>query len=485
MKSLVVAAAMAVLSPTALAAQAASPAPAAAPAQKARLIVLSDIEADPDDSQSLVRLLLYANEIDIEGLVAITSTHMRAETHPETMRRIIDAYGQVRPNLAKHAAGYPAAQALAARVSVGQPAYGMAAIGPGKDTDGSRAIIAALDRPDPRPLWIAAWGGTNTLAQALQTLQATRAPAEVERLVGKLRVYAISDQDDAGAWIRKTFPNLFYIVSPGGYGAATWMGMGFSAEGLDNATVSNAWLAANIQQGHGPLGAAYPDVAYGMEGDTPSFLALIPNGLSDPERPDLGGWGGRYELHTPKIEDTDPKGFNGGVPVESETRPIWTNAVDRYTPYEASAHGRPIRAGGKTFEDFRVTLWRWRDAYQNDFAARIGWTTLPYEAANHPPVARLAHPDRLTVKAGETFVLDASPSTDPDGDSLSFLWFHYPEAGSWKAPIAPGGAENVYRVAFKAPAVTKSETAQFVVAVTDKGSPPVTRYQRVMVTITP
>lgn len=484
MRSLVLAAALVVLPPAVVAASAQA-APASASAQKARLIVLSDIEADPDDSQSLVRLLLYANEIDIEGLVAITSTHMRGEVHPQTMRRIIGAYGRVQPNLLKHAAGYPTAQSLLSKVSVGQPAYGMAAIGPGRDTDGSRAIIAALDRPDERPLWIAAWGGTNTLAQALLTLQATRSPAEVERLVGKLRVYAISDQDDTGAWIRKTFPRLFYVVSPGGYGAATWMGMGFAGEGLDNATVSNAWLAANIQQGHGPLGAAYPDVAYGMEGDTPSFLALIPNGLSDPERPDLGGWGGRYELRTPRIEDTDPKGFNGGVPVEPETRPIWTNATDRYTPYEASAHGRPIKAGGRTFEDFRVTLWRWRDAYQNDFAARIGWTTLPYEKANHPPVARLAHPDQLTVKAGETFVLDASPSTDPDGDSLSFLWFHYPEAGSWKTPIAPAGAENVYRTAFKAPMVSKPETAAFVVAVTDKGAPPVTRYQRVTVTITP
>ena len=484
MRSLVLAAALAVLPPTVAVAQA----PAAetpAPTQKARLIVLSDIEADPDDSQSLVRLLLYANEIDIEGLVAITSTHMRTEVHPETMRRIIAAYGQVQPNLTKHAAGYPSTQALQARVSVGQPAYGMAAIGPGKDTDGSRAIIAALDRPDPRPLWIGAWGGTNTLAQALTTLRATRSPAELDRLVSKLRVYAISDQDDTGAWIRKTFPKLFYIVSPGGYGAATWMGMGFSAEGLDNATVSNAWLAANIQQGHGPLGAAYPDVAYGMEGDTPAFLGLIPNGLNPPERPDWGGWGGRYRLYTPKLEDTDPKGFNGGVPVEPETRPIWTNAVDRYTPYEPAAHGRPIKAGKQSFEDFRVTLWRWRDAYQNDFAARIGWTALPYEKANHPPIVRLGHADHLTVKAGETFVLSAEPSTDPDGDSLSFLWFHYPEVGSWTSPIAPAGAENVYRSAFKAPAVSKPETAHFIVAVTDKGAPPVTRYRRVVVTITP
>lgn len=457
---------------------------AEAPA-KARLIVLSDIENEPDDTQSFVRLLLYANEIDLEALVATTSTHMRQEIHPESIRRLVATYGQVRPNLLLHAAGYPTAQALDARIRAGQPGYGLAATGPGKDTEGSRAIIAALDSPDPRPLWVSVWGGANTLAQALKTLSATRAPAEVERLVAKLRVYAISDQDDAGAWIRRTYPSLFYIVSPGGYGAATWGGMNQAVEGLDNTTVSNAWLATNIQQGRGPLGALYPDVAYGMEGDTPAFLNLIPTGLADPEHPDWGGWGGRYERYIPALEAMDPKGFNGAVPIEPETRPIWTNAVDTVTPHEPSANGRAVRLSARSFQDYRATIWRWRDAFQNDFAARIGWTTLPRDKANHPPIVALDHPDRLTARAGELFTLSARGSRDPDGDSLSYLWLHYPEPGSWKTPISPKTADNIYRVSFRAPPVTQPETAHFIVAVTDKGSPPLTRYRRVIVTILP
>ncbi len=457
---------------------------AATPA-KARLIVLSDIENEPDDTQSFVRLLLYANDIDIEAMIATTSTHMRGEIHPESIRRLVGLYGQVRPNLLLHAPGYPTAQVLEARILSGQPGYGMAATGPGEDSEGSRRIIAALDAADPRPVWVSVWGGANTLAQALTTLKATRSPQEVARLTAKLRVYTISDQDDAGAWIRKTFPDLFYIVSPGGYGAATWGGMNGPVDGLDNTRVSNLWLAEHIQQGHGPLGAAYPDVAYGMEGDTPAFLGLIPNGLSEPEHPEWGGWGGRYELYTPALEATDPKGFNGNVPIEPETRPIWTNAVDTVTPREPAVHGRAFAGGKKTFKDYRATIWRWRDAFQNDFAARIGWTTLPYAKANHPPIVRLDHADRLTVKAGERFVLSAKASSDPDGDSLSFHWFHYPEAGSWKTLIAPGGADNIYRVGFVAPEVTKEETAHFVVAVTDKGAPALTRYRRVIVTILP
>jgi hypothetical protein len=79
--------------------------------------------------------------------------------------------------------------------------------------------------------------------------RATRSPAELKRLVAKLRVYTISDQDDSGPWIRKEFPDLFYIVSPGGYGAATWTGMNKVVDGIDNTTISNAWLATHIQQG--------------------------------------------------------------------------------------------------------------------------------------------------------------------------------------------------------------------------------------------
>src|SRR3546814_20205391 len=100
-------------------------------------------------------------------------------------------------------------------------------------------------------------------------------------------------------------------------------------DGIDNTTISNAWLATHIQQGHGPMGAGYPDVAYGMEGDTPTFLGLIPNGLNAPERPDWGGWGGRYILRTPARNETDPTGFNGGLPVPQKTRPICTNPGDQ------------------------------------------------------------------------------------------------------------------------------------------------------------
>jgi hypothetical protein len=463
----------------------ASPPPDAALGPKQRLLVLTDIEADPDDSQSLVRLLLYSNQIDLEGLVATTSVHQRHAVHPESIRRIIDAYGAVRSNLLLHEPGYPTGEHLHSLVCAGQPHAGLEAIGEGKDSPGSNAIIAALRSPDPRPLWVSVWGGVNTLAQALHTIRATASRDEAGRLIAKLRVYTISDQDNAGPWIRREFPGVFYVVSPGGYGASIWIAITRDMEGADNATVSNSWLAHHIQQGHGPLGTMYPDVAYGMEGDTPSFLSLIPNGLSVPEHPDWGGWGGRYEHKIPDPATLDLNGFIG-IPYEPETRPIWTNATDSYTPTTSAELGRAVRPGDHTFTDARVTLWRWRTDFQNDFAARMDWCTKSFAEANHPPVPRLAHPDRLTVHAGDVFELSAGGTTDPDGDSLSYYWFHYPEVGGWGEEINPHvRAPNLYAVPFQAPKVAKARDAHFILKVTDKGSPPLTRYRRVIVTILP
>lgn len=450
-----------------------------------RLIVLSDIEADPDDTESMVRLMLYSDVIDLQGLIATTSTYQRTFVSPDSIRAVIRAYGQVQANLVRHDPNYPTADRLLALVKQGLPVYGLRGVGVGQDSEGSDWIVHVLEQPDPRPLWVTVWGGPNTLAQALFQLRATCSAAEVARLIAKLRVYAISDQDDSGLWIRRNFPDLFYVVSPGGYGGATWGGINQEIAGIDNTTIGNRWLATHIQQGHGPLGAMYPDVAYGMEGDTPSWLNLIPNGLSDPEHPDWGGWGGRYELYQPELSALDPKGFTGGVPVEPEPHPIWTNASDDYTPPVHGDYGRAIHPGTKSFHGNRVTIWRWRDAFQHDFAARMAWTSVDPKEANHPPVPQLRSPAALTVKSGEHFELDARDSTDPDGDSLSFYWQPYPEAGTCHVPPAFDGAENLARVHLVAPKVTTKQTVHIVLEVTDKGSPPLTRYRRVIVTVLP
>jgi hypothetical protein len=451
--------------------------------QKNRVVILTDIEADPDDTQSLVRLFLYSNEIDIKGLVATTSCWHQNQIDPESIQKVIQAYGEVQPNLLKHDKGFPKAEELSALVKNGIPRYGMTGVGKGMDSEGSDWIIKVLEEDDERPLWISTWGGVNTLAQALYKIDKTKSKKQAKRLIDKLRVYTISDQDDSGIWIRNNFPDLFYIVSPGdNYGDATWTGINSVIKGNDNSEISNSWLAENIQQNHGPLGAVYPDVAWGVEGDTPAFLSLIPNGLNEAEHPEWGGWGGRYELYKPDFSKTKEGGSI--VEIAPETRAIWTNANDSYTPYIQKEYGRAVGKDSITFNGYKETLWRWRDDFQNDFAARMDWCVKSYNEANHPPVPVLTHPDGFTVKSAEGFGLDAFDSIDPDGDNLSFLWFHYPEAGTYKGKINLG-AENAHGVYVTAPEVEKEETIHFIIKVTDKGTPALSRYKRVIVRVVP
>lgn len=452
--------------------------------EKNRVIILSDIEADPDDTQSFVRLFLYSNQIDIKGIVATTSCWHKTSVEPEFIEKIIHAYGKVQPNLVKHEAGFPSEKDLLSLVKSGLPKYGMLGVGDGKDSEGSDWIIKILEEEDERPLWISVWGGVNTLAQALHKIDNTKSKKEAKKLISKLRVYTISDQDDSGIWIRNKYPELFYIVTPGDdYGSATWTGINTFIKGINNEVISNKWLAENIQQDHGPLGLEYPDVAWGVEGDTPAFLSLIPNGLNNAEHPEWGAWGGRYELYKPDFSKTKKGGSD--VQIAPETRKIWTNVNDNYTPYIYSEYGRAVKKDTVTFNDYKITLARWREDFQNDFAARMDWCLSSYEDSNHPPIPVLSHPENITVKSGEGFGLDASISTDPDGDNLSFLWFNYLEAGSYTKEIKINGAENAHGAYIIAPIVDKKETAHFILKLTDKGTPALTRYKRIIVTILP
>lgn len=190
-------------------------------------------------------------------------------------------------------------------------------------------------------------------------------------------------------------------------------------------------------------------------------------------------------MYRPEYSSLNTKGFTGGVPVEDEPRAIWTNTIDKFVPYVFNEYGRGVRPDTVTIENNKVTLWRWREDFQNDFAARMDWCTKSYKEANHQPVPALGQPAKITVKSGEIFSLDASGTTDPDGDNLSYLWFQYPELGTYKKVIKFLWAENLYRTFIRAPEVEKEETANFILKVTDKGKPPLSRYKRVEVKILP
>lgn len=448
---------------------------------KHRVLVLTDIENEPDDAESLVRFLVYSNHFDVEGLVATTSTHLRNKIADWRIHEIVDAYGKVRDNLEKHEQGFPTYQFLKERIKKGIPEYGLAGVGEGKDSEGSDWLISVVDKNDERPVWVSIWGGANVLAQSLWKVRQTRTQEELEEFVSKIRVYTISDQDDSGFWIRKEFPNLFYIVSPGeNYRHATWSGIsgepqyGF-ASGADTTLVQNPWLRENIMENHGPLGAEYPEVEYAMEGDTPSFFSLINNGLNVAEKPNFGGWGGRYELYQPRF-----LAYRQLEDKEQEPRPIWTDAMDEV-----------VGIDGRVYIDNHASIWRWREAYQHDFAARIDWTISDVKEANHPPVPQIEEKESYKVNTGSSISFDASGSTDPDGDQLTYNWIHYPEPGNyhnvnWR-PLKFEGTQTS-KLKMIVPDYVKIETPQtthLILEVTDNGNPSLTRYKRIIVTIMP
>jgi hypothetical protein len=257
------------------------------------------------------------------------------------------------------------------------PAFGMDGVGKERIPQVPNYLIKAVDKADDRPLWVSVWGGANCLAQALWKVKNTRSAADLEKFVAKLRVYAISDQDFSGQWIRHTFPGIFFIVDPSAgdswkeYYRATWTGIGgdrWYKNGPKYAfeLVDNPWLKENVRENHGPLGANYLPLEYIMEGDTPSFFGLIQNGLAWYHSPAWGGWGGRYELFQ----------------AYGEKAKIWTSTV--------STQDEVALSDGRVFASNQATIWRYRKEYQHDFAARMDWNIADiYAKANHNPVVIL------------------------------------------------------------------------------------------------
>ncbi|WP_338463564.1 DUF1593 domain-containing protein [Franconibacter daqui] len=467
--------------------------------EKPRVFVLTDIGNEPDDQMSLTRFLLYTNEMNVEGLVATTSTWQREKVHTDMIDLVLGHYAEVQPNLVKHDPAYPPASALNTLVAPGLASYGMNATGKGKGTAGSDLLIKSIEKSsDPaHPLFINLWGGANTLAQALIDLSEKHTPEQVQALTKNLVVYSISDQDDAGAWIREHYPDITYIVDPSSqngedYARATWTGISGdkyyrNAPGADFTTVSQHWLDENIRS-KGPLGKGYLQYAFIMEGDTPAFLGLIRNGLNSEMNPGWGGWGGRYIVRQP----------------QRETRPIWSSGGD-FFPGNPNAADTVTGTDGKLYTSNQATIWRWREAFQHDFAARMDWSIKDYAAANHNPQLVVNNtPGKavvyLNAGVGDSLKIDATGSKDPDGNKLTYNWFLYPEANSAvshqvdvkdvmgkrgeeplsKPPVLSLGQNGKQTVEFRA---LKPGTEHIILAVTDDGSPSLTSYRRIIVTV--
>jgi hypothetical protein len=437
---------------------------------KPRLVVCTDIapaDVEPDDMESMVHLMVYADMFEIEAL--ITSVGWNCDPYPKEwaqyLHRVIDAYAQDVKNLMKRSEqtaflsidkengcqriGYwPSADYLRSRAVMGSEHGGIRVIGEGNDSPGSELLIRLADEDDPRPIYVAAWGGANTLAQAIWRVKQTRSAEELKKFVCKFRIYTITDQDmhynmrmnraySSHQWLRQEFKDDLQFI----WDEGTWQ------EQCELGKQHWSWHQNYIQK-LGALGKEYPNYKWGVEGDTPSFLYVLPNGLNDPEDPSQAGWAGYHQR---------------GLCPDSLTT-AWTSWEEPI---------RSISVGYKQRFYFHELF---------DFMERLQWAE-DGEGNHNPIVVVNGHqgPSPLVIhaKAGETIRLDASQSSDPDFNAIVFLWWQQPEIGTTKLIIKD--TENPI-INLNIPTDAAGQTLHLICEVSDKGSY-LRSYQRIIISI--
>lgn len=468
-----------------------------------RAVVTTDPELD--DLNSMLRLLLYGNEIEIAGLVYSSSKfhwagdptlgiEPRRWPAPGDVLHIdcaVEAYAEVYDTLVRHDVRYPHPDHLRSMIRMGN------VLDEGdmrEPTPGSELIVDVLLEDDPRPVFLQAWGGLNTIARALQSIEerySGTAGWETIRnwVVDRAVITSFWLQDDTFTeYIRPVWPEIEHRD------VATMI-WGYLARDVvlpeDAHTLSPEWTRVNVTE-VGPMGAAVrvwgdglqmaagfdegdffgiagatkeeleaqgywvwmpPQEAGGFisEGDSSNFALLIDNGLRSWQHPSFGGWGGRQ---TQSPDDPNQ----------------WSNE-----------HTHDAAPDGTTPKDYHAA--RWWGAIQRDYAARLRWTvTREVAAANHHPVIEITQGLELTAAPDTDVRLDATVS-DPDGDHVDVTWWQYCEAGTYPGRIElhPDGPTSVV---VKAPADAQSgQTIHVIAEATDDGTPPLTRYQRVIITV--
>ena len=473
---------------------------------KPRTIVTTDGEID--DVDSFIRLLLYANEFRIEGLVYSSSMwHYKGDGKGtlftsemdmtkkmygaipelrwpgvEWMNPLLDAYAEVYPKLSQHAVGFPTADHLRSLVKVGNIDFEgeMAA-----NTEGSDYIKAKLLDENMEPIYLQVWGGTNTIARALKSIEEQYKDTPewktiYQKVVDKTILYAILDQDATYRnYISPNWPDLkiYYNASQFWCFAYPWKR---AVPASQHYLFEGKFMGEEIINNHGPLLKQY--YAYGdgqkqvgddehihgdstklinaqwgtfgvydfiSEGDSPAFLHLIDVGLDNLAHPQWGGWGGRLVQSVEQLNRWE----DGKEVVDFNP---FTQEMDATYPQI-----------------------RWVEAIQEDFAARADWCVKDFAEANHPPVVNVVGNSHPSAKPGERVILEVE-SSDPDGDVLETKFWVYQEVGTYAGEVGLSAQRNQVEVQLDS---SSSGTLHVIAEVKDNGVHPMTRYRRFVVEV--
>jgi hypothetical protein len=246
------------------------------PAIHRRVLVSSDIGGtDPDDYQSMAHLLVYADAMDLEGLISSPYGPGRKKH----LLEVIDAYEQDFPKLKTWSGDYPAPPRLRAIAKQGA-LDGSDDRGFGLPTEGSDWIVSCARRADPRPLWVLVWGGIDDLAQALH---------DAPDILPKLRVYWIGGPNkkwsaNAYNYLEQHHPKLWIIEANSTYSG--WFFGGNQTGEWGN----TAFVTAHVAD-HGALGRYFAQWRKGemKMGDSPSVTYVLGQNPEDPTQPNWGG----------------------------------------------------------------------------------------------------------------------------------------------------------------------------------------------------
>lgn len=493
--------------------------------KKIRTIITQDAEVD--DQNSLRHFLLYANEVDLQGIIQTSSTFhwigvpgkVRPPQDPAKKRRpfagtpapfdqpyrwpgtdwmfqVIDDYEKDYPNLSKHAAGYPTPDELRAITKIGGIGYEGDM---DEATEGSELIRQHILDEDPRTLYLQAWGGPNTIARALRDVEeeykdTPEWPEMHAKISKKVVITACGEQDDTyRSYIAEQWPDIMYVHCMGTYGYG-WLRM---PEGECKDDFRAAFMVPEILNGKSALANGYCTWMDGHHyegeeeasqfGSNPNILnewfgAKFIGGaaekydfLSEGDSPSfflLFDWGFRT------TENFENGGFSGRYHKaddqfnsKGQLLNLWYIDKDHYTDKDGNDH-------------MVDSMWPFVADIQRDWAARVSWCGADaFEEAEHKPTLTVTEGLDFEVAPGENLVLHAEAGVPDAGVNVAVTWKNYVEAGAeCAADMALEAGENCCTVTVPANAKSGDKLYINVKAQAD-GHHRLVRYQQVIITV--